>query len=56
MTALNKEHTIDLFFGPMALFVIEFTEIEEITGDSVKEALRNRMWLQMALLLGAEGR
>ena len=56
MTALNKEHTIDLFIGPMALFVIEFTEIEEITGDSVKEALRNRMWPQMAVLLRAGGR
>ena len=56
MTALNKEHTIDLFIGLMALFVIEFTEIEKITGDSVKEALRNRMRPQMAVLLRAGGR
>ena len=56
MTALNKEHPIDFFIIPMALFVIEFTEIEEITGYSVKEALRIRMWLQMAVLLGAGGR
>ena len=53
MTALNKEHTIDFFVSPMALFVIEFTEIEEITGDSVKETLRNRMRPQMAVLLRA---
>ena len=39
---MNKEHSIDLFVSSMALFVIEFTEVEEITGDSVKEALRNR--------------
>ena len=56
MTALNKEHTIDFFIRPMALFVIELTEIEEITGDSVKEALRNRMRPQMAVLLRAGGR
>ena len=54
--ALNKEHSIDFFVSPTALFVIEFTQIEEITRDSVKEALRNRMWLQMAVLLGAWGR
>ena len=53
MTALKKEHFIDLFVSSMALFVIEFTEVEEITGDSVKEALQNRTWLQMALLFGA---
>ena len=56
MTALNKEHTIDFFIRPMALFVIELTKMEKTTVDSVKEALRNRMWLQMAVLLGAEGR
>ena len=56
MTALNKEHSIDFFVSPMALFVIECAEIEEITGDSVKEALRKRMWLQMAVLLAAGGR
>ena len=44
---------MDVFVSAMALFVIEFTEIEEIIGDSVKEALRNRMWLQMAVLRGA---
>ena len=27
MTALNREHTIDFFVSPMALFVIEFTAI-----------------------------
>ena len=53
MTALNEEHTIDFFISPMALFFIELTEIEEITGDSVKEALRNRMRPQMAVLLRA---
>ena len=56
MTALKKEHTIDLFISPMAPFVIGFTEIEKVTGESVKEALCNRMWLQMAVLLGAQGR
>ena len=56
MTALNEEHTIDFFISPMALFVVEFTEIKEIAGDSVKEALRNRMRPQMAVLLRAGGR
>ena len=56
MTALNKENSINLFIGPVALFIIKLTEIKEITGDSVKEALRNRMWLQMGVLLGPQWR
>ena len=47
---------MDLFISPISLFILEFTKMEEINGDSVREGLWNRMWLQMAVLIGAGGR
>ena len=55
VTALHKEDSIHLFLCPMALFVVKLSKLKQVTDDSGKDALGNRMWLQMDVALGPRG-